>query len=65
MVLKLGISIAVNVLGKIAISNNINIENQYKGPGPPQFKFLPTKLNVQAERNSEGLFLKVQSQALI
>ena len=32
---------------------------------PCQLKFLPTNLNVQAERNSVFLFLKVQSQALI
>ena len=30
-----------------------------------QFKFLPTTLNVQAGRNSEFLFDKVQSHALI
>ena len=42
--------------GTIAISNNINIDDQYKGPEPPQIKFLPTKLNVQAGRNSVGLF---------
>ena len=27
-----------------------------RGPGPPQFNFLPTNLNVQAGRNSVFLF---------
>ena len=44
-------------MGTTAISNNINIDDQYKGPGPPQFKFLPTNLNVQAGRNFSGFVL--------
>ena len=37
-----------------AISNNINIDDQ--GAWVPQFKFLPTNLNVQAGKNLVFLF---------